>query len=70
MSFLYERNHIIYRVGLVIYCKFPVARVSRDPFYLDGITLVPTWMNNYIQFKMCDELIYPFPNVNGATVEV
>ena len=29
----------------------------------------PQWVN-YIHFKMWDEITYPFPNFNGATVEV
>ena len=32
--------------------------------------LVLTWINNYHHYKMWDEIIYPFPNANGATVGV
>ena len=39
--------------------------------------LLPTWVNfvpsmekNYIQYKMWDEITYPFPSFNRATVEV
>ena len=32
--------------------------------------LNPVWMSNYIQYKMWDKITYPFPNFNGATVEV
>ena len=31
---------------------------------------IQAWMSNYIRYTMWDEIIYPFPNFNGATVEV
>ena len=31
---------------------------------------VPAWMNNYIHYKMWDEITYSFPNFNGAAIEV
>ena len=33
-------------------------------------TLIPAWMSNYIHYNMWDEITYPFPNFNNATVEV
>ena len=38
--------------------------------HFTNIALIPTWMNNYIHYKMCAEISYPFPNFNGATEEV
>ena len=35
-----------------------------------GYTLFPAWIGNYIQYKVSDEIIYPFPNFNGTAVEV
>ena len=35
-----------------------------------GLTLIPAWKSNYIHYKACDEITYPFLNFNGATVEV
>ena len=32
--------------------------------------LTPTWVNNHIPSKVWDEITYPFPNLNGCTVEV
>ena len=29
-----------------------------------------TWISNYIHYKVWDEIIYPFLNFNGCTVEV
>ena len=34
------------------------------------ITLIQAWISNYIHYKVWDVFIYPFPNFNGATVEV
>ena len=30
----------------------------------------PAWIANHIPNKVLDEIAYPFPNLNGATVEV
>ena len=40
------------------------------PLYLQGLTLVPAWMNNYIHYKVSDEITYLFLNFNYATVDV
>ena len=34
------------------------------------IILIPACLSNHIPSKMWDEITYPFPNFNGATVEV
>ena len=44
--------------------------VISAPFYWHVLTLIPAWMSNYIQFKLCDEITYPSLNFNGCTVEV
>ena len=31
---------------------------------------VPARISNHTPIKMCGEITYPFPNFNGATVEV
>ena len=43
-------------------------RATCGPFYLQGLILILTWINNYIQ--MGDEITYLFTNFNSATVEV
>ena len=48
----------------------PVIPVSLGSFYKHGLTLIPSWISNLFHYKMWDEIIYPFPNFNGATVEV
>ena len=37
---------------------------------LSGAPLIPAWITDYIHSKVWDEITYPFPNFNGATVEV
>ena len=28
------------------------------------------WKSDYIHYKVCDDIIYPFPNFNSAAIEV
>ena len=55
-------------IFLLVHLTFETNFCSR--FYLHGATLVPVWISNCIHYKMWDEIIYPFPTFNGATVEV
>ena len=43
-----------------------------DPalFLLTWFNLNPAWISIYINYKVWDEISYPFPNFNGCTVEV
>ena len=43
---------------------------TRGPFYKHGLTLIPVWISNYTHYNEWNEITYPFPNFNGATVEV
>ena len=43
---------------------------SKGPFYKPGLTLISSRMSNYIHYKVWDEITYPFPNFNGAVIEV
>ena len=38
-----------------------------DPFYLQDLTSIPTWISNCIRYKVWGELTYPSRNFNGAT---
>ena len=38
--------------------------------YWHGLTLIPAWLSNHTPNKVWDEIVYPFPNFNGATIEV
>ena len=42
---------------------------SGSLFYQHGLGLIPVWISNYIRYKVQDEIAYPSPNVNRATVE-
>ena len=48
------------------YCGDPTW-VSFDWY---GLTLIPTLISNNMLGKVWDEITYPFPNINCATVEV
>ena len=48
----------------------PFVPTPRGPFYYHGLTLIPAWISNFIHCKLWYEIIYPFPNFNGCTVEV
>ena len=47
-----------------------IHHCGQRPFYEHGLTLIPGWISNYIFWIVLDEITYPFPNINGATVEV
>ena len=34
------------------------------PFHWHGLTLLSTWISNYIHYKMWDEIMYPFQTIN------
>ena len=41
-----------------------------ETFYSHGLTLIPAWKSNHTPSNVWGEISYPFPNFNGATVEV
>ena len=43
---------------------------SWDPLHEHDLTIVLVGIGNYIQYKVWNRIILPFPNFNGATVEV
>ena len=43
---------------------------TRGFFYSFGLTVISACIGNHMFRKVWDEIIYPFPNYNGATVEV
>ena len=36
----------------------------------NGLALTRRWISNHMPSKMWDEITYPFPNFDGATIEV
>ena len=47
-----------------------VKYVTCGAFYRQGLSLIPAWISNYIHYKVWGEIIYPFLNFNGVTIEV
>ena len=45
-----------------------IMQILWNPFYWPGLSLVTTWVSDYIHYKAWSEITYPFPNFNGATV--
>ena len=50
--------------------QFKWNRFSSNNFHHTSLTLIPAWINNYIHYKVWDEITYPFLNFNGAIVDV
>ena len=42
----------------------------RGPLYQHGLTLIPAWISTHMPSEVWDEMTYPFPDLNGCTVEV
>ena len=40
------------------------------PFCWHGLILTLSWISNHMPGEVWGEITYPFPNFNGATVEV
>ena len=40
------------------------------PFYWYWLTSISIWISNYGHYKVCDEIIHPFSNLNGAAIKV
>ena len=38
--------------------------------FTNVLSLISAWISNYIHYEVWDEITDPFPNFNGATVEV
>ena len=47
--------------------KYSSTNIAVAPEY--GLTSLPVWISNHMPSKVLDEITYPFPNFNGATVE-
>ena len=53
----------------VIVMKIPILNPTH-PFTNLLLSLIPAWIRIHIHRKVWHEITYPFPNVNGCTVEV
>ena len=38
-------------------------------WHQNGLTSIPAWISNHMPNKVWDEISYPFPNLNGESVE-
>ena len=43
--------------------------IHRGPFYKHKFTSIPTWISNYIYYKMWNEITYPLPNFSGCKLQ-
>ena len=68
-SFMWIQLHIHARIPMLVEKIFIDKRGPRDPLFWYGLTLIPVWTSNYIHYKKWDDITYPFPIVNGCTVE-
>ena len=48
--------------------KYGETQIIWGPYNLHGLTLISTWINNRIHYKMWDEIIYPLPKFNDVSV--
>ena len=58
-SFIYIFPYMLYIVYNIL-CIFPIFQTHDYP--------IETWISNPMSSKVWDEITYPFPNFNGATV--
>ena len=49
------------------YVSDPDSYSFQGSFYQHGLTIIKTWVSNYINYK--DKIIDQFPNFNNATIE-
>ena len=47
-----------------------VPQCLHGPLSLTQLTLIPALISNYIHYKVCDEITYPYPSFNGGAVEI
>ena len=64
----YLRSTMIKRMERNFYISHFVF--SAGLFYWQELALISAWISNHIPNKLWNEITYPFPNFNGATVEV
>ena len=64
----------IYQILYDVLFLFSVIRngltLSSGSFYWHGLALIPARISNYTHYNVWDEIIDPFLNFNGCTVEV
>ena len=69
---IYTKNHWNLIPGVQWKTRHHLVPTRNKPFTLwtrDALVLIE-WISTYINYKMWDEIIYPFQNSKGAAVEV
>ena len=56
--------------ALVITPSFAWDVATTGPFYSQSLTSISAWLSIHMSCNVWGEIAYPFPNLNGATVEV
>ena len=68
-----HRQHFDIYIQLIDLSTYRVALVwilFWGPLYQHGFNSIPAWTSNHMPSEVWVEITYPFPNTNGATVEV
>ena len=66
---MFPFDDVIMKVDSLAHCCCLPHQSAGTPL-LTWINFNPTWIGNYIHYTVWDEITYPFPNFNGAAVEV
>ena len=71
-SIFWERERCDHFNSTITYAFAVVIKLEplRTPFYKHGLSLIRAWISNRTHHKMWDDISYPFPNFDGATMEL
>ena len=64
-----HRSQFYWAINNLYYSIFEwIERTELGPFYLNGLTII--WISDYFHHNVWGVITYPFPDINGAAVEV
>ena len=66
VSILAYRQQIMTDVPNYWLCIKTFVPLVPKPLHVEGLTLIPAWINNHLRYTVWDEITYPFPNFNGC----
>ena len=52
---------------VVVWYRLLLRKCFSTPFYEHRLTLIPAWIGNYIHHNECNEIVNPFPKLDGET---
>ena len=75
---MHKRNYSVIKIPIT---WFPIVFMSQyinampydnglGSLLRHGLILIPTWISNHMPDEIWDAITYPFPNLNGAAVDV